>query len=36
MMIVMKEGATQAEVDAVVRRVESVGAQAHISRPASS
>src|SRR5918998_1587445 len=32
MMIVMKEGATQAEVDAVVRRVESVGAQAHISQ----
>jgi 3-deoxy-7-phosphoheptulonate synthase len=31
MMIVMKEGATQAEVDAVVRRVESVGAHAHIS-----
>src|SRR5215208_6832671 len=31
MMIVMKEGATQAEVDAVVKRVESVGAHAHIS-----
>jgi len=31
MMIVMKEGATQAEVDAVIRRVESVGAHAHIS-----
>jgi 3-deoxy-7-phosphoheptulonate synthase len=31
MMIVMKEGATQAEVDAVVRRVESVGAHAHVS-----
>src|ERR671917_625494 len=31
MMIVMKEGATQAEIDAVVRRVESVGAHAHIS-----
>src|SRR3990170_3901491 len=31
MMIVMKEGATQAEVDAVVRRVEAVGAHAHIS-----
>src|ERR671921_352371 len=31
MMIVMKEGATQSEVDAVVRRVESVGAHAHIS-----
>ncbi|HMJ96117.1 MAG TPA: 3-deoxy-7-phosphoheptulonate synthase [Thermoleophilaceae bacterium] len=27
----MKEGATQAEVDAVIRRVESVGAHAHIS-----
>src|ERR671914_1324689 len=31
MMIVMKEGATQSEIDAVVRRVESVGAHAHIS-----
>src|SRR5215217_2657670 len=31
MMIVMKEGATEAEVAAVVKRVESVGAQAHIS-----
>jgi 3-deoxy-7-phosphoheptulonate synthase len=31
MMIVMKEGATQAEIDAVLKRVESVGAQAHIS-----
>src|SRR3954449_1674729 len=31
MMIVMKEGATQAEIDAVIKRVESVGAQAHIS-----
>src|SRR5215217_642970 len=31
MMIVMKEGATQAEVDAVIRRVEAVGAHAHIS-----
>jgi len=31
MMIVMKEGATHAEVDAVVKRVESVGAHAHIS-----
>ena len=31
MMIIMKEGATQAEVDAVVKRVESVGAHAHIS-----
>jgi 3-deoxy-7-phosphoheptulonate synthase len=32
MMIVMKEGATRAEVDAVVKRVESVGAHAHLSR----
>src|ERR671910_1363853 len=31
MMIVMKEGASQAEINAVVKRVESVGAQAHIS-----
>ena len=31
MMIVMKEGATEAEVAAVVRRVESVGAHAHVS-----
>ena len=31
MMIVMKEGATEAEVDAVVKRVESVGCSAHIS-----
>src|SRR3954469_12882071 len=31
MMIVMKEGASQADIDAVVKRVESVGAQAHIS-----
>jgi 3-deoxy-7-phosphoheptulonate synthase len=31
MMIVMKESATQAEIDAVVKRVEAVGAQAHIS-----
>ena len=31
MMIVMKESATQAEIDAVIKRVESVGAQAHIS-----
>jgi 3-deoxy-7-phosphoheptulonate synthase len=31
MMIVMKEGATQAQVDAVVKRVESVGAHAHVS-----
>ncbi len=32
MMIVMKEGATASEVDAVVRRVQSVGAQAHVSQ----
>jgi 3-deoxy-7-phosphoheptulonate synthase len=32
MMIVMKEGASQEEVDAIVRRVESVGAQAHVSQ----
>jgi 3-deoxy-7-phosphoheptulonate synthase len=32
MMIVMKEGASQAEVDAVVNRVESVGATAHVSQ----
>src|SRR5918996_3821910 len=31
MMIVMKEGATEAEVAAVVKRVESVGARAHLS-----
>jgi 3-deoxy-7-phosphoheptulonate synthase len=31
MMIVMKEGATEAEIAAVVNRVESVGAQAHVS-----
>jgi len=31
MMIVMKEGATQTEVEAVIRRVESVGAHAHVS-----
>jgi 3-deoxy-7-phosphoheptulonate synthase len=31
MMIVMKEGATEAEIAAVVQRVESVGAQAHVS-----
>jgi 3-deoxy-7-phosphoheptulonate synthase len=31
MMIVMKEGASEAEIAAVVKRVESVGAQAHIS-----
>ena len=32
MMIVMKEGATEEEVDAVVKRVESVGCSAHLSR----
>jgi 3-deoxy-7-phosphoheptulonate synthase len=32
MMIVMKEGATEAQISAVVERVESVGAQAHVSR----
>src|SRR5213082_3101718 len=32
MMIVMKEGATPDQVDAVMARVESVGAQAHISQ----
>ena len=32
MMIVMKEGATQDQIDAVVARVEAVGASAHISR----
>src|SRR5215212_8391703 len=31
MMIVMKEGASRDDVDAVIARVESVGAQAHIS-----
>ena len=31
-MIVMKEGASQEQVDAVIKRVESVGASAHISR----
>jgi 3-deoxy-7-phosphoheptulonate synthase len=31
MMIVMKEGATEAEIAAVIQRVESVGAQAHVS-----
>jgi 3-deoxy-7-phosphoheptulonate synthase len=31
MMIVMKEGATQAEIAAVVKRVEDVGAHAHVS-----
>jgi 3-deoxy-7-phosphoheptulonate synthase len=32
MMIVMKEEATAEQIDAVVRRVESVGARAHISK----
>jgi len=32
MMIVMKEGATAEQVDAVVERVESVGCSAHVSR----
>src|SRR5918999_6322642 len=32
MMIVMKEGATAEEVDAVIKRVEAVGASAHVSR----
>jgi 3-deoxy-7-phosphoheptulonate synthase len=32
MMIVMKEGATEAQVAAVVKRVEDVGAHAHISK----
>ena len=32
MMIVMKEGATAEQVDAVVERVESVGCTAHVSR----
>jgi 3-deoxy-7-phosphoheptulonate synthase len=32
MMIVMKEGASQEDVDAVVRKVESVGATAHVSQ----
>jgi 3-deoxy-7-phosphoheptulonate synthase len=31
MMIVMKEGATRDQIDSVVRRVESVGAAAHVS-----
>src|SRR4051812_11234187 len=31
MMIVMKEGASRREVDAVIARVESVGARAHVS-----
>jgi 3-deoxy-7-phosphoheptulonate synthase len=32
MMIVMKEGATQDQIDAVVSRVESVGCSAHLSK----
>src|SRR5512132_910741 len=32
MMIVMKEGATEEQIDAVVDRVESVGCSAHISQ----
>src|ERR687889_1579521 len=32
MMIVMKEGATEAQIRAVVKRVETVGAHAHISQ----
>src|SRR5918998_4766616 len=32
MMIVMKEGASQEDVDAIVRKVESVGATAHVSK----
>jgi 3-deoxy-7-phosphoheptulonate synthase len=32
MMIVMKEGATEEQVEAVVERVESVGCSAHVSR----
>ena len=32
MMIVMKEGATEAQIGAVIRRVEAVGAHAHISQ----
>ena len=32
MMVVMKEGASTEEVDAVIRRIESVGAHAHPSR----
>ncbi len=32
MMIVMKEGASPAEIDAVVRRVQAVGASAHVSQ----
>ena len=32
MMIVMKEGATEEQIDAVVKRVEAVGCSAHLSR----
>src|SRR3712207_7124919 len=32
MMIVMKPGATDAEIESVVARVEGVGAKAHLSR----
>jgi 3-deoxy-7-phosphoheptulonate synthase len=32
MMIVMKEGATEEQIDAVVERVESVGCSAHVSK----
>jgi 3-deoxy-7-phosphoheptulonate synthase len=32
MMIVMKEGASPAQIDAVIKRVESVGASAHVSQ----
>ncbi len=32
MMVVMKEGATAEQVDAVIERVEAVGAQAHLSQ----
>src|SRR5581483_4002854 len=32
MMIVMKEGATEEQIQAVVSRVESVGCSAHVSR----
>ncbi len=32
MMVVMKEGATQSQVEAVIERIEAAGASAHISR----
>ena len=32
MMVVMKEGATPAEIDALIDRVEAGGAAAHVSR----